>query len=294
SSISRAASRARVNKTECIYLSVLCEEIHRRLDSGELGSPTEPELLPLVITLGECRKFITKFTGLGYLISLIRSADIPQIFALHEKNLKMWAPSFDQKLSKKELTKGELEAIRFEETVSANQVRITEVPILLRDLLEFGDEVGQFPFGTIYKGTYRGKPVYIRKVADHFKNVHLDYIGDSIRLSRCLMDCNNVLRALGICEGRTIVTETTALGPLRDIPNLTVRQKVVIARKVADALIAIHGVLIDKKSHEPVIHRDIRAANILIDKVEGEDDNLVPKITGFEMCKQRNLNYFMK
>ncbi|KAF9271133.1 hypothetical protein BGZ74_006461, partial [Mortierella antarctica] len=35
-----------------------------------------------------------------------------------------------------------------------------------------------------------------------------------------------------------------------------------------------------------VIFRDIRAANVLIDKGKNGEDELEPKITGFEMCKR--------
>ncbi|KAI8597954.1 kinase-like domain-containing protein [Dissophora ornata] len=282
-SIAKAASRARVNKTACFFLSLQCNEVLRRLESGELGSPTDPKLNELVATLGKCRSDITKFTGFGWLMRYIRSGDIPEIIELNSKNLEKWTISVPQTASDEVLEEEDMQAVHFEEGVSRRQIRVSEIPIVNPDDLEIGEEVGKFPFGTIYKGTYHGKPVFVREISKHITGTPLDLIRGSVRLSSCLVDCQNVIPMHGICQGRMIVTETTAHGPLSDFPVTNTLQKVAIARKVADAIMAMHDIVANK---EGVIHRDIRAANILIDRSQDGDDELEPKITGFEMCKQ--------
>ncbi|KAF9171077.1 hypothetical protein BGX21_010666 [Mortierella sp. AD011] len=284
-SISRAASRARVNKTACFYLSLQCNEVLRRFEDGELGSKTDPKLNELVVTLAKCRTHLTKFTGYGWLLRLIRSEDIPGIIEQHSKALEKWTVSVPQAIPDAVLDEEDLQAERFEERVSRRQGRPEHIPIINPDNLEVGDEVGKFPFGTIYMGTYNGELVYVRKIDEHIKGIPLDLIRGSIRLSRCLVDCHNVLRVHGICQGRMIVTETTTYGPLSDFPIRNTLQKVEIARKVADTIMALHDVAVDK-GKKGVILRDIRAANVLIDKSQNGEDELEPKITGFEMCKR--------
>lgn len=99
------------------------------------------------------------------------------------------------------------------------------------------------------------------------------------------MDSPTLLPVLGICQGRMIVTETTTYGPLSKVIIKNTVQKVEISRKVADAIMGLHDVDVEV-GKKGVVHRDIRAANILIDKGEGE--KLEPKITGFDMCKRDN------
>ncbi|KAF9331636.1 hypothetical protein BG006_005520 [Podila minutissima] len=140
-------------------------------------------------------------------------------------------------------------------------------------------QVGSFPLGTIYNGTYNGQPVYIREIRKDIKGVFLDNIKECLDLNNLLLDNQYILKVLGVCEGYKIVTEAPVRGPLSSFVIHGALQKVVIARMVADALMYMHDIGDDDGT---VIHRDIRAANILLD--DGPD-GLVPKVTGFEMCK---------
>ncbi|KAK3809640.1 MAG: kinase-like domain-containing protein [Linnemannia elongata] len=284
-SISSAASRARVNKTACFYLSLQCNEVLRRFENGELGSKTDPKLNELVATLEKCRTHLTKFTGYGWLLRLIRSEDIPSIIEQHSKALEKWTTSVPQVVPEAVLDEEDLEAELFEEGVSRRQQRPEDVPIINPDDLKVGGEVGKFPFGTIHMGIYNRELVYVRKVDEHIKGIPLDLIRGSVRLSGCLVGCHAVLHVHGICQGRMIVTETTTHGPLSDFPIKNTLQKVEIARKVADAIMALHDVDVDG-GKKGVVLRDIRAANVLIDKGQNGKEELEPKITGFEMCKR--------
>ncbi|KAI9240497.1 MAG: kinase-like domain-containing protein [Podila humilis] len=301
-SINRAANRARVNQTSCLYLSLKCDAVLKRLKNGELGPEDDPKLEELVVTLGACRADLTKFSGLGFLMRLIKSGSIPEINSEHSKNLDYWLSVSMERLSDDVRRKEIRSTLLFKKDVmryhnkgiailqSHTSVGFTDDPPVIRADLDIRDEVGKFPFGTIYTGFFKdkdgsSKPVYIRKLNSELTNADLDLIWTSIRLSRCLPHCQNILSVVGICQGHMIVTETTTHGPLSELTITDDRQKVAIARKIADALIAIHDVSTDD---ECVVHRDIRAANVLIDQGSGVDAEMEPKITGFEMCKQSN------
>ncbi|KAG0206967.1 hypothetical protein BGX28_001716 [Mortierella sp. GBA30] len=152
--------------------------------------------------------------------------------------------------------------------------------LMILDAIVDKTQVGLFPLGVIYKGTYSGKPVYIREIREDIDGAVLDNITDCVALNNCLLDSTFILPVLGICQGRMIVTEAPVHGPLREYQaHIHPRQKVVIARKIADAIMYMHDI---GDEDNRVIHRDIRAANILLD--DGPE-GLEPKITGFEMCK---------
>ncbi|KAF9274958.1 hypothetical protein BGZ68_000217 [Mortierella alpina] len=284
-SISSAASRSRVNRTACFYLSLQCNEVLRRLENGELGSKTDPNLNELVATLEKCRNHLTKFTGYGWLLRLVRSEDIPAIIEYHSKALERWAAPVPQVIPDTVLDEEDRQAELFEEGVSRRQKRPETVLSINPDDLEVGEEVGKFPFGTIHLGIYKHEPVYVRKVDEYINGVPLNLIRGGVRLSGCLSGCRAVLRVHGICQGRMIVTDTTTHGPLSDFPVKSVLQKVEIARKVADAIMALHDVDVDG-GKKGIILKDIRAANILIDQGKNGEEELEPKITGFEMCKR--------
>ncbi|OAQ26830.1 kinase-like protein [Linnemannia elongata AG-77] len=299
-SINRAASRARVNKTSCFYLSLKCDAVLERVENGEFGSMTDPRMKELVATLGACRADLTKFSGLGFVMRLLKSGSIPEINNEHSKNLDLWLSVASEGLSEKELREEIRGAIMFKKGVTRHQkegiailksdtsVQVSEVPIVFIADLDIRKEVGKFPFGTIYTGFLKdkdgsSKPVYIRELSTELTGADLRLVWTSIRLSRCLVDCQNVIFVHGICQGRMIVTDTTTHGPLNELTIMDDRQKVAIARKVADALMSIHDVA---AGNDCIVHRDIRAANILIDQGSEVDAEMEPKITGFEMCKQ--------
>ncbi|KAF9550486.1 hypothetical protein EC957_000160 [Mortierella hygrophila] len=253
----------------------------------------------LVATLGACRADLTKFSGLGFVMRLLKSGSIPEINNEHSKNLDLWLSVATERLSDKELREEIQGAIMFKKGVTRHQkeglailksdtsVQVSELPTVFIADLDIHEEVGKFPFGTIYTGFLKdkngsSKPVYIRKLSTELTGADLRLVWTSIRLSRCLVDCQNILFVHGICQGRMIVTDTTTHGPLNGL-TMNDRQKVAIARKVADALMSIHDVA---AGNECIVHRDIRAANILIDQGSDVDAEMEPKITGFEMCKQ--------
>ncbi|KAF9899919.1 hypothetical protein EC991_008138 [Linnemannia zychae] len=284
-SIASAASRARVNKMACLQLSLQCNEVLRRFENGELGPITGLKLQELVATLESCRNYLTMFTAYGGLLRLIRSAVIPDSFEQHSEALKQWTTSAPQEIPDAVLDEEDRQAELFEEGTSRRQKRPAPILDINPDDLDVRGEVGKFPFGTIHMGIYNREVVYVRKVYPHIIGVPLSVIMDSVRLSGCLADCHNVIRVHGICKGRMIVTATTAHGPLSDYRIKSTLQKVKVAWKVADAIMALHDVDVDG-GRKGIVLRDIRAENILIDKSKDGTEELEPRITGFEMCKR--------
>ncbi|GJJ77489.1 hypothetical protein EMPS_09848 [Entomortierella parvispora] len=186
-----------------------------------------------------------------------------------------------------------MEAMGYDTRVSENQDHAREallsesVPRQLRrradlnpDYLQFERQpVGTFSFGTIYRGTYNGEAVYIRELRNDIPRTIVANIRAGIILAQCLSDCEKIVRVYGICGDRKIVTAVSANGPLSEYTEkLTVLQKVAIARMVADALVFMHDIQ-EKREGKRVLHRDIRASNILL------TEKLEPVLTGFEMCK---------
>ncbi|KAG0316503.1 hypothetical protein BGZ99_006852 [Dissophora globulifera] len=293
-SIAAAASRTRVNKRTCNYLAIECKWVFERLLSGELGSPTDPGLKALVASLELCRTDLVKFTGSGFFVRWLRAGDIADICAVHAKSLDRWLSRVPQRMSDEDSDSDVRETRRLEQEIDKNLYnagrilasdipsKIQELAIINPDHLVVGEEKGTFQFGVIYAGEYNQKPVLVRRISDDFDGAVLDLFNSGILLSRCLSDCNNILPVHGICQGRMIVTGATAHGQLSKFSITETLQKVVIARKVADALMFMHDIAAPKGGLR-VVHRDIRAANILIDSGPG---GLEPKITGFEMCKE--------
>lgn len=234
-SISSAASRARVNKTACFYLSLQCNEVLRRFENGELGSKTDPKLNELVATLEKCRTRFTKFTGYGWLLRLIRSED--NLVSLNNTR-KHWKNGRSQFLKwfLYRVERGGSASLTLRRRVSRRRKRPEDVPIINPGDLEVGGEVGKFSFEAIYMGIYNRELVYVRKVDEHIKGIPLDPIKGNVRLSGCLVGCHIVLYVHGICQGRMMVTETTTHGPLSDFSIKNTLKKVGIARKVADAI----------------------------------------------------------
>lgn len=285
-SINSAANRSRVNKKACAYLSLKCNHILRRVENGDFGPSTDPKLDELVETLKMCRTDLTKFACYGWLLKLIRSEAIPDLINLHSKELDAWTSTAIEGVSPRESDKENIATERLGRTVNEGQHRPVEPQTLNRDHLQVGHEVGKFPFGTIHEGTYKDKPVSIRKLREDISGSTLALIRGSVRQSLCLVDCNNVVRLVGICKGRMIVTETTTEGPLSAYKIRNTLEKVVIARKVADVIMGLHKVEVDGGKSAGLVLRDIRASNILLDRCPNAEDDLEPKLTGFEMCRQ--------
>ncbi|KAF8932029.1 hypothetical protein BGZ58_007278 [Dissophora ornata] len=251
-----------------------------------------------------------KFAGSGFLMRIIRSGGIPEICEMHLDELDDWIARIKNTISSAKADQDDAnageddedddesnqdDAMRYDISVSNNQKdagnallskrtppKLEERAIVNPDYLgNEREEIGTFPYGTIYKGTYKGEAAYIRELHKDISPVGIEHVRKGILLAQCLSDCNNIVPIYGIYRERAIVTAMPANGPLNEYRGeLTTIQKVTIARMVADALLFMHDITAAEKTSEVcVVHRDIRAANVLL------SDKLEPMLTGFEMCK---------
>ncbi|KAF9995010.1 hypothetical protein BGZ79_000209 [Entomortierella chlamydospora] len=287
SSISTNASRVKVNKRVCKRLERESRWIEERVRNGELGPPTGIAFQQLQKLLVECDKDLKKFAGSGLFRRFLEADAIGQTCESHLAELEVWLGRIPEKTTKEDANRDLIDDKRYLLSMENNRrkavkmassnptARIIGLPVVnLDDLGVDRTEVGEFSLGTIYEGTYKGEPVYIRELRDDIPNI--SHIKAGIMLAKCISDCSNIVQIHGIC-GRIIVTAKPANGPLSEYrQGLTRLQKTTIAHKVADALLYMH----DLSKDVSVVHRDIRAANILL------TDELEPKITGFEMCKE--------
>ncbi|KAF9107812.1 hypothetical protein BGX27_008604 [Mortierella sp. AM989] len=289
-SIVARADQVKINKHSCRKLAAYCNTISQRLNNGEYGPLTksEEDYIQKIIEL--CVKDITKYSGSAYPARWINAPSTAPILDDHYKCLVIYLPQAPPMLTAREVQQQASQNARVEDRMYRNQRNAREnissqvpstnnwIPIIDSAHLIREMKVEIFPLGTIYKGTYHSKPVYIREIRDEIDGALFDNIKDCVVLNNYL-DSPNILHVLGICQGRMIVTDAPVHGPLSEYHVQDSLQKVIIARKIADAIMYMHDIGdIDNR----VVHRDIRAANILLDDgLEG----LEPKITGFEMCK---------
>ncbi|KAG0198332.1 hypothetical protein BGX28_008245 [Mortierella sp. GBA30] len=302
--ITSSVSRVKFNKRICERLARKCQWLEELLNNGDLGAPSDPALKQLIGLLTVCDKDLKKFASFGFLMRIIRSGGIPEICEEHMTELDDWKSRIRDRSATKvkqdaaEPAEDEDEfdqedAMRYEIKVSRNQEdarnallsqpappRLIERAIVNPDYLSTErEQVGTFPFGTIYRGTYSGEAVYIRELRSDIPDAAIANIRAGILLAQCLSDCGNIVSIYGFCGNRTIVTGMPANGPLSEYKSeLTTVQRVTIARKVADALVFMFDITAEA-GRKRVVHRDIRAANVLL------SDTLEPMLTGFEMCK---------
>ncbi|KAG0196904.1 hypothetical protein BGX28_009630, partial [Mortierella sp. GBA30] len=313
--IYNSAEGVRFNKRICLKLARKCRWVGRIVSNGALGSSVlaKPALDELQDLLINCDKDLKKFAGSGFLMRIIRSRGIPEICELHIKELDEWIDRIrdtsslmnidrDDAVEAEEVDEDSVsnnghedqesqETMEFIFDVNDSQKdamnallsippdnRLKKRAIVDSDYLHTENEqVGTFPFGKIYRGTYKGEAVYVREIGDDVPIAAVSTIRDGIMLAQCLSDCQAIVSVRGFCGERKIVTDMPANGPLSEYRGiLTTLQKVVIARKVADSLVFMHDIAVGKRS---VVHRDIRAANVLLSK------DLEPMLTGFELCK---------
>ncbi|KAG0310169.1 hypothetical protein BGZ99_000627, partial [Dissophora globulifera] len=316
SSIADSASRVRFNKRICERLSRKCQWIKTLLGNSKLVSPSNITWKPLEEILIRCDKDLKTFEGTGFLLRRIRNGGIPEICEMYIDELDGWIekildPRFNVTAIQDNATASQdnttasqgnalpddddedeaeqEEAITFDITVTQNQEYVknallskpTPARILQRAIVNPDNlsserkQVGTFPFGIIYQGVYKKKDVYIRELYKDTPEEAAEKIRDSVWLAQCLSDCCNVVPIYGVCGSRSIVTAMPSNGPLSEYTGeIKAIQKVAIARKIADALVFMNDIDAGKKK---VVHRDIRAANILL------SDGLEPMLTGFEM-----------
>ncbi|XP_042511194.1 RAF proto-oncogene serine/threonine-protein kinase isoform X2 [Macadamia integrifolia] len=153
--------------------------------------------------------------------------------------------------------------------------------------LHLGEEIGQGSFGVVYRGIWNGSDVAIKIyfANDYREGILLDYkkeIGMMLGLRH-----PNVLLFMGAVhspERLAIVTEFLPRGSLfktlqRNNLSLDMRRRLRMALDVARGMNYLHN------RNPPIVHRDLKSSNLLVDK------NWTVKVGDFGLSKLKNATF---
>ncbi|XP_052206174.1 cysteine-rich receptor-like protein kinase 43 isoform X2 [Diospyros lotus] len=144
-------------------------------------------------------------------------------------------------------------------------------------------KLGEGGFGPVYKGKLEdGREIAVKKLSQSSRQGRKEFTNEAKLLAR--VQHRNVVNLLGYCAHgpeKLLVYEYVANESLDKLLFKTGKQKVLdwtrrydIIAGVARGLLYLH-----EDSHSVIIHRDIKASNILLDK------KWVPKIADFGMAR---------
>lgn len=151
--------------------------------------------------------------------------------------------------------------------------------------LVFGKKIGAGAFGAVYKGTWRGAPVAIKKLKNfNMKDKHMvEEFRREAKLAELVHNHPNIVKFVGACSKRKgkfcLVTMFCSGGSLDKIlrdPSVKIELKTTVrmAVEAASGLYHLHC--------EGVIHRDIAARNCLV----GENYHIFVTDFGFARIKE--------
>ncbi|KAG0254423.1 hypothetical protein DFQ27_006842 [Actinomortierella ambigua] len=149
------------------------------------------------------------------------------------------------------------------------------------------DNISKTFRGEIIAGDSKGKKVHVRQYTEIACGDPNVITQRTIFLTQLMHQCENIARPRFVVpSAKMVVTDPISHMTLdkllqdRDV-ILTKAQKIEIALKIAGALALVHTF--------DVLHRDIRACNVLMTESTTPDGRTVtvPKLTGFEICRDR-------
>ncbi|XP_030244387.1 mitogen-activated protein kinase kinase kinase 7-like [Drosophila navojoa] len=143
------------------------------------------------------------------------------------------------------------------------------------------DKLGKGSFGAVYKGKYKGKDVAIKKISSNIEHGNIQREPFYMSMVR---DHANFVKLYAMVMERTetlLVMEYISGGSLYDFlhkteEELTYSNAINLLCQAAEALAYLHAM-----SERPVIHRDVKSLNMLVD---AERKNL--KICDFGFVRQ--------
>lgn len=150
--------------------------------------------------------------------------------------------------------------------------------------LSFGKKLGEGAFGTVYVGNFRGSTVAIKSLKPMNEKDMLEFEKE-IHFLRGL-NCPYIVGFIGMCsdpKNRCIVTEYMGGGSLYDILH-TKKQKLQmhmikkLSIDIASGLDYLH------RCKPPIIHRDVKSMNILVDS----EECTVGKVCDFGLARVRD------
>ena len=134
--------------------------------------------------------------------------------------------------------------------------------------LEFGDKIGSGGFAEVFRGTWRGEEVAIKKLLHRpgstGAQAEADFRAEAALMTK--LTHPNVVRFMGVCPSPLcLVTEFCPRGNLFDLLH-NVDLALPLQRRLQMALDAARGMAF-LHNHTPVIiHRDLKSLNLLVDK----------------------------
>lgn len=153
--------------------------------------------------------------------------------------------------------------------------------------IKVGEEVGQGSYAVVYHGLWNGSDVAIKVYfgKDYSEGTLLDYKKE-IDIMRRLRH-PNVLLFMGACysqERLAIVTEFLPRGSLFKILHRS-KQVLDIKRRLKMALDVARGMNYLHRRHPPIMHRDLKSSNLLVDK------NWTVKVGDFGLSKLKHATF---
>lgn len=158
--------------------------------------------------------------------------------------------------------------------------------------IAFGtNKLGEGSFGSVTEGKLRGKSVAIKTItpkydADEINSILDDFRNECAVMSKLLHP--NVLLLMGVCIDRKaqsdqlkliMVTELMARGSVFDLLHKDAKRKIVFKQRMKFAKDACLGMNWLHLSNPPILHLDLKTANLLVDQ------NWVAKVSDFGLSR---------
>jgi serine/threonine-protein kinase CTR1 len=162
-----------------------------------------------------------------------------------------------------------------------------EFEILWEDLI-IGERIGQGSYGKVYRADWQGSDVAVKVFLDQDLKVEaLDEFRREVAIMRRLRHPNVVLfmGAVTVPPNLSIVTEFCPRGSLYRLlhrPNRELDER----RRIRMALDVVKGMNYLHRSSPPIVHRDLKSPNLLVDK------NWTVKVCDFGLSRLKHNTFF--
>ncbi|KAJ3175821.1 hypothetical protein HK101_010570 [Irineochytrium annulatum] len=142
--------------------------------------------------------------------------------------------------------------------------------------------LGRGGFGEVFAGRYGNGNVAVKvpRLSEGYTEAELDGIRREIAILASLRPHTNVVTFYGfVKETNAIVMELSETGSLKDYygehPVLRIEDRISLALDIAEGMAFLHS------RPKPIIHRDLKGANVLLSR---QDGRLLAKVTDFGLA----------